>query len=263
MMNLFDFEKMKKEGRKISMVTCYDFWSARIFDRTEIDCLLVGDSVAMVMHGHPTTLQATSEMLTVHTAAVARGTREKFIVADMPFLSFRKGPDFALEVAGSLMQAGAHSVKLEGVWGHEETVKRLVGSGIPVMGHIGLTPQSIHHLGGFKVQGRTEDAALDLKRQALALEKLGCFALVLECIPAAVAQDISASLRIPAIGIGAGPDVDGQVLVLQDLLGLNGDFKPKFLRRFLEGDEQIRSALKRFHQEVQEKTFPTQSESYS
>jgi 3-methyl-2-oxobutanoate hydroxymethyltransferase len=262
-MNILDFQQMKRERRKISMVTCYDYWSARIIEQSEVDCVLVGDSVAMVMHGHPSTLQADPAMMAFHTAAVARGLQKKFLVADLPFLSYRRGPDSAMEAVGTLMRAGAAAVKLEGVWGHEDVVTRITGSGVPVMGHIGLTPQSIHALGGFRVQGRDEGAARDLVAQARKLEELGCFAVVLECIPSAVASEITAALRIPTIGIGAGPATDGQVLVLQDLLGLNGAFKPKFLKQYLRGDAPILAALNAFHSETTTGRFPTESESYS
>ncbi|MCM2324710.1 MAG: 3-methyl-2-oxobutanoate hydroxymethyltransferase [Oligoflexia bacterium] len=262
MTSIHDFRKMKEDGRKISMVTAYDFAMARIVDASEVDCVLVGDSCAMVMHGFPSTVHATTEMMVTHVAAVARGLSGKFLVADMPFLSFRKGPAAALECVDPLMKAGAHAVKLEGVRGHEATVEQIVRSGVPVMGHIGLTPQSIHQLGGFKVQGRDEETANELLAQAVLLEKLGCFSLVLECVPSTVAARITRELRIPTIGIGAGPDTDGQVLVLQDLLGMNGDFRPRFLRRFFDGDEQLRAALNRYHSEVTAGTFPSGNESY-
>lgn len=261
--NVLDFRKMKLEKRPISMVTCYDYSSARLIAETDVDTLLVGDSLAMTMHGFASTLNATPEMMALHTAAVARGAPKKFIVADMPFLSFRKGVGPALECVDLLMKAGAHSVKLEGVHGHEDVISQIVGSGVPVMGHLGLTPQSIHQLGGFKVQGRDQRMADDLFKQAQALEKLGVFSVVLECIPAPLAERISASLAIPTIGIGAGVGVDGQVLVWQDLLGMNIDFKPKFVRKFSDHRESVTQALNRFHSEVVERTFPQVSETYS
>jgi 3-methyl-2-oxobutanoate hydroxymethyltransferase len=261
-MNILDFHSMKKEGRKITMVTCYDHWSARIIEASDIDCVLVGDSVSMVVHGHPSTIHATTEMIALHTAAVARGLRTKFLVADMPFLSFRRGPEAALGCVEQLMRAGAHAVKLEGTWGHEEVVERIVRSGVPVMGHIGLTPQSVHSLGGFKVQGRDEETAQDLKSQARRLEELGCFALVLECVPTPLAREITESAGIPTIGIGAGPVTDGQVLVLQDLLGMNAEFRPRFLRHFLGGEAELKGALNRYHRAVVEKSYPNEQEAY-
>ncbi|MEK6705135.1 MAG: 3-methyl-2-oxobutanoate hydroxymethyltransferase [Bdellovibrionota bacterium] len=263
MINVLDFRQMKIERRKISMVTAYDYWSAKIVDKSDIDCVLVGDSAAMVMHGYPSTVHATTQMMSMHIRAVARGLAKKFLIGDMPFLSFRKGVAPAMECVDELMKAGAHAVKLEGAWGHEEIIRTITQSGIPVMGHIGLTPQSIHQFGGFRVQGRDERAANDLIAQAKRLEELGCFSVVLECVPAPVASAITDSLSIPTIGIGAGLDVDGQVLVLQDLLGMDLSFKPKFLKHFLEGESDISGALNRFHSEVQDKTFPTKSESYT
>lgn len=253
----------KAEGRPLSMVTCYDAWSAKIIDQTEIDLILVGDSVAMVVHGHDSTLPATPELMALHTAAVARGCRTKPIVADLPFLSYRSDLKTAMDAVGLVMRAGAHAVKLEGVWGHEAVIQNIVGSGVPVMGHLGLTPQSIHGLGGYKVQGRSQDAAQDLFDQALTLERLGAFAIVLECIPSELAARITKGVSIPTIGIGAGAQVDGQVLVLQDLLGLNGEFKPKFLRKFINGETAIHQALNEYHDCVRERRFPSPEESYS
>ena len=174
-MKIQDFKAYKNEGRKISMVTCYDHWSARIINTTEIDCVLVGDSLAMVMHGHPTTINATTAMMALHTAAVVRGATEKFIVADLPFLSYRKSLSENMNAVEQLMQAGAHALKLEGARGNLELVRHIVDSGVPVMGHLGLTPQSIHQLGGFKVQGRGQKEYLDVVQDAQALEEAGCF----------------------------------------------------------------------------------------
>ena len=261
-MNILDFQKMKHEGRKITMITCYDAWSARILQSSEVDCLLVGDSLAMVMHGFPSTLHATPEMMAMHTAAVARGAPKKFIVADMPFLSYRKGRAAALECVDQLMKAGAQAVKLEGVRGHEEVVEAIVQSGVPVMGHLGLTPQSIHQLGGFKVQGREEKSVRELIEDSKRLQELGCFSLVLECVPAGLGAEISRMLTIPTIGIGAGPKTDGQVLVLQDMLGTNPGFKPKFLRTFMNADEAIRQAVNDYHRSVIDGTFPAEPECY-
>jgi 3-methyl-2-oxobutanoate hydroxymethyltransferase len=231
--------------------------------KSPIDAILVGDSAAMVMHGHPSTLSATVDMMRVHTEAVARGAGDKFIVADMPFLSFRKGVPAALDAAAVLMTAGAHALKLEGVDGHEDVIQRLTQSGIPVMGHLGLQPQSVHAYGGFRVQGRSDESAVEIARQAAALENLGVFAIVLECVPACLASRITATLRIPTIGIGAGAGCDGQVLVLQDLLGMNLDFRPKFARRFLDGSGNVADALSHFDEAVKSGAFPSKEESYS
>jgi len=262
-MNILDFKKMKKEGRKITMVTAYDYSMARLVEQSNIDCVLVGDSVAMVMHGYPSTVHATVDMLASHTEAVARGLKKKFLVGDMPFLSFRKGPDAALNCVERLMRAGAHAVKLEGIRGHEDVVDAIVRSGVPVMGHIGLTPQSIHQLGGFRVQGKDEETALELMSQARKLKELGCFSIVLECVPASLAAQITSSIDIPTIGIGAGLDCDGQVLVLQDLLGMNTDFKPRFVRHFAQGATWIPEALNAFQNEVTCGKFPSEKETYT
>jgi 3-methyl-2-oxobutanoate hydroxymethyltransferase len=258
-----DFLRAKAEGRKLSMVTCYDYTFARLLSKRSIDGILVGDSAAMVMHGYPSTLSATTEMMRIHTEAVVRGAADKFIVSDMPFLSFRKGPASALDSASELMVAGAHAVKLEGVDGHEDVIQRMVESGIPVMGHVGLQPQSVRAYGGFRVQGRSSDSAQNIARQAAALEELGAFAVVLESVPASLAREISESLRIPTIGIGAGAGCDGQILVLQDLLGMNSDFRPKFVRPFLDGEQCVLKALASFERAVKEGTFPAPDESYS
>jgi 3-methyl-2-oxobutanoate hydroxymethyltransferase len=258
-----DFLRAKIEARKLSMVTCYDYTFARLLSKSPIDGILVGDSAAMVMHGHPSTLSANAELMRLHTEAVARGASGKFIVADMPFLSFRKGLAAGLDSASILMAAGAHAVKLEGVDGHEDVIQRMVQSGIPVMGHLGLMPQSVHAYGGFRVQGRTSDSARNIARQASALEELGAFAIVLECVPANLAREISESLRIPAIGIGAGAGCDGQILVLQDLLGMNTDFHPKFARPFIDGARCVLESLASFDNAVKTGTFPAGEESYS
>ena len=256
------FLQAKREGRKLSMVTCYDYTFARLLADAPVDALLVGDSVAMVVHGHPSTVSADLDMMRLHTEAVMRGAGGKFVVADMPFLSFRKGLTAALDAAQALLTAGAHAVKLEGVDGHEDVIERLVQSGIPVMGHLGLQPQSVHAYGGFKVQGRTCEAAREIGRQACALEQLGAFAMVLECIPANLAREITEALRIPTIGIGAGGACDGQILVLQDLLGLNADFHPKFARRFAHGARCVETAVASFDAAVKAGTFPLPEESY-
>jgi 3-methyl-2-oxobutanoate hydroxymethyltransferase len=257
-----DFARKKKDGVPISMVTCYDSWSAALIAETDIDCVLVGDSLAMVVYGHETTLPADIDTMAAHTAAVRRGMPEKFLVGDMPFLSYRKGLEVAVSNIGKLMGAGANAVKLEGAAGNIELIRHVVESGVPVMGHLGLTPQSVHQLGGFKVQGRGEEAAGRLVEQAVALEEAGCFALVLEAVPADVAAEVTAKLAIPTIGIGAGAKVNGQVLVLQDLLGVNTAFRPKFVRTWMDGSTLIRDALQAYHRDVTSGTFPNGEESY-
>ncbi len=258
-----DFLRAKIERRKLSMVTCYDYTFARLLSKSLLDGILVGDSAAMVMHGHTSTLSASVELMRLHTEAVVRGATGKFVVADMPFLSFRKGLAAGLDAAHVLMTAGAGAVKLEGVDGHEDVIQRLVQSGIPVMGHLGLQPQSVHAHGGYRVQGRSDNSARDITRQAAALEELGAFAIVLECVPANLAQQIGKSLRIPTIGIGAGAGCDGQILVLQDLLGMNLDFHPKFARPFLDGARSVLDAVAHFDEAVKAGSFPTKEESYS
>ncbi len=257
-----DFLIKKNKQEKITMITCYDFSFAQIINQSHIDCLLVGDSVAQVFHGFPNTLHATIEMMAFHTAAVARGATHKFIVADMPFLSVRKGLKSAMQDIDLLMKAGAHAVKIENVLGHEKIIQHIIESGVPVMGHLGLTPQSIHQLGGPKIQGKSNDQAQKLFTQAKLLEQLGCFSLVLELIPNALATQLSKELVIPTIGIGAGPHTDGQVLVLNDLLGMNPDFNPKFLKKYLQGHSQFLEAFNQYSNEVKNNLFPLIENSY-
>ena len=244
------------------MVTCYDSWSAKILNQTNVDALLIGDSVAMVMYGYNDTLPADVPMMARHVEAVKRGAPQKFLVADLPFLSFRKGLTVAMDAVEALMKAGAHAVKLEGVYGHEEIISHIVGSGVPVMGHLGLTPQSIHQLGGFKVQGKkanNRDLILD---QAKRLESLGAFSIVLECLDEETAKLVTENINIPTIGIGAGSVTDGQVLVLQDLLGANTDFNPKFVRRYMGMNQMIADAVNEYCEDVQKRDFPSREESY-
>lgn len=262
MTSIGDFQRAKAEGRRITMVTAYDAWSARLVAASHVDAILVGDSVAMVAHGHANTLTATVDLMALHTRAVARGAGGRFQVTDLPFLSYRKGLRTAMQAVEALMASGAHALKLEGVDGHEGVIRHIIQSGVPVMGHIGLTPQSVHRLGGFRVQGRTEPQADQLVRQARALEDLGCFALVVECVPAGVGSRITASVNVPTIGIGAGPATDGQVLVLSDLLGLEPDPK-RFVRRYLDGNTLLTDALNRFDADVKAARFPTAEESYA
>ncbi|WP_413585522.1 3-methyl-2-oxobutanoate hydroxymethyltransferase [Bdellovibrio sp. HCB274] len=265
MKSILDFQEKKNQKQKISMITCYDYTFATIVADSNIDCILVGDSLANTMHGFPTTLPATVNMMALHTAAVVRGAgAKKFVVADFPFMANRKGLTATTTAAEKIMRAGAHALKLEG--GDEFTYKmitHLVNSGVPIMGHLGLTPQSVNQLGGFKVQGRDEKAQAKIKEQALRLQEAGAFCVVLECVPSKLAAEITASLDIPTIGIGAGPDTDGQVLVLQDMLGMNPGFKPKFVKTYFNGFEAIKEVFNTYHSEVASVDFPTEKESYS
>ncbi len=261
--NVRDFARFKQEHRKISIVTAYDAWSAHLVERSNVDAILVGDSAAMVMHGHRTTVPATVAMMALHTAAVARAAGSKFVISDMPFLSYRNGVSPAIRAVGALLRSGAHAVKLEGVDGHEDVIRQIVGSGVPVMGHVGLTPQSVNEFGGFRVQGRDAADAEKIARQAHALEELGCFSLVLECIPAQLGARITRELTIPTIGIGAGPCTDGQVLVLQDLWGVAGDQAPRFVRRYIDGETMLTDALDRYDADVKGGQFPSAAESYT
>lgn len=258
-----DLARAKQAGRPISMVTCYDYTSARMVAASEVDCILVGDSAAMVMHGHATTIPADLEMLEMHVSAVARGAPETFIVGDMPFLTHRKGVREAVCAVQRLMRAGAQAVKLEGARGNLEIITHIVESGVPVMGHLGLTPQSIHQLGGNKVQGRSPEQAERLALEARQLQEAGCFALVLELVPTEVASAITRGLDIPTIGIGAGPHTDGQVLVWHDMLGMNPDFTPKFLRTYLDGYGQMVDALNAYNRDVKQGSFPSDEESFA
>lgn len=261
MKSILDFIAIKNTQKKFTVVTCYDYSFAKIIDNSDIDCILVGDSAAMVMYGYPDTTHATLDMMVAHTQAVARGSK-KFLISDMPFMSYRKSLHDTMCSVEALIRAGAQAIKLEGSTGNLETIQHIVASGVPVMGHLGLTPQHIHTLGGFKLQGKNQSAQELIFQQALLLEKAGCFAIVLECIPAELAQRITAALTIPTIGIGAGLETDGQVLVLQDLLGLQNTARPKFLKTYLNGYEIIQNSLKQFAEEVSLKQYPSIEYSY-
>lgn len=254
-MKIHEFLAAKTAKRKISMITCYDATSAKIVEETPIDTILIGDSVSVVVHGYADTTHATLPMMVMHTKAVAAGT-QKFIVSDLPFLSYRKSLSETMDAVSQLICAGAQAVKLEGAGSNTATIRHIVQSGIPVMGHIGLTPQWIHLLGGHRVQGKAEKQANELLEQALALQEAGCFAIVLECIPATLAKTITEALDIPTIGIGAGPHTDGQVLVWHDLLGFDPKFNPKFLKRFADGYSFVQQALESYHHEVSSQQFP-------
>ncbi len=261
-MNVLDFGLLKARQEKIVMLTCYDYTSARIVQESDIDVILVGDSAAMVMHGYSTTIPADIAMMCSHIASVSRGSRDKFIVGDMPFLSFRQSLTDNMRAVASVMKAGAHAVKLEGIEGNTETIDHIVKSGVPVMGHLGLTPQSVNQLGGYRVQGRGEEASRRMLAEARACEQAGCFALVLECVPDDLAAEITRALTIPTIGIGAGPHTDGQVLVMQDMLGLSSDFKPRFVRKYLDGKKLWQEAFNAYACDVKNGSFPAAEESF-
>ncbi len=260
-MNAVEFRERKIKGEQLTMVTCYDNWSAKILAESPVDLILVGDSAAMVMHGQADTIPATVEMLAAHVASVKRGAPKKYIIADLPFLSFRGDLNSNMRNVQQLLQAGANAVKLEAFDGNGDFIRHLVQSGIPVMGHTGLTPQFVNAFGGFRVQGRDQEQKKKILADARGLEGAGCFSVVLECIPQELAGEITASLKIPTIGIGAGKVCDGQVLVLHDLLGLS-DFKPKFVRRYMEGSSLIKSALENFCADVRGGQFPSDQEIY-
>lgn len=262
-MNILSFPERKRNHDPLVMVTCYDYTMACIVADSDVDLILVGDSAAMVMHGADSTLPIEVDDLAAHVRSVKRGAPEKFIVADLPFLSYRKGIEPAMEAVERLMKAGASAVKLEGIRGHEDLVRHIVDSGVPVMGHLGLTPQSVNTLGGFKVQGRSEDERERLRAEALACQAAGCFSLVLECVPETLATEITRALDIVTIGIGAGKNTDGQVLVLQDLLGLTSGFRPKFVRRYLDGRGLVLEALDQFSRDVRSADFPAEEERYA
>ncbi|ASQ44888.1 3-methyl-2-oxobutanoate hydroxymethyltransferase [Legionella clemsonensis] len=256
-MKIHDFKRKKQQQSKISMITCYDYPSARIVAESHIDCILVGDSVAMAVHGYDTTVMATMEMMTLHTKAVARGLGQQFLISDLPFLGHRISKAETIKNVRQLLQAGAHAIKIEGADADTcETIAYLVNAGVPVIGHIGLTPQSIHQLGGYKVQGKNEEQALALMEQAIQLEACGCFAVVIECVPQQLATTITQRLTIPTIGIGAGAGTDGQVLVWHDLLGLQTEFKPRFLKQYAQTKDIILAALNDYAQQVQQSQFP-------
>lgn len=258
-----DLLNKKQNGEKIVMCTAYDATFASILDAAGVDMLLVGDSLGMVIQGHNTTLPVTLEHMLYHTAAVSRGSSTAHIVGDLPFMSYRISAEQALAAATRMLQeGGAHSVKLEGGQDIANTVEQIVTAGIPVVGHVGLTPQSVHAMGGFKVQGRDVESARRILDDARALQDAGCFSIVLEGIPMEVAADITANLSIPTIGIGAGKHCDGQVLVCYDLLGMNGDFKPKFLKTYANLHEQITDAASQFATEVRNGSFPEDKHSF-
>lgn len=256
-------KKLKAAGQKICMVTAYDATFARLLDEAGADVLLVGDSVGMVVQGHESTLPVTMDQMVYHSRAVTRGAKRAHVVGDLPFMSYQNSIEEAVRNAGRLVaEGGVGSVKLEGGAEFAEVIERIVRASIPVMGHIGLTPQSVHKMGGYVVQGRDEDTARKLLADAVALEQAGCYGLVLEGVPLELAKAITARLSIPTIGIGAGKHCDGQVLVCYDLLGLNPHFKPKFVKHYAMLSNDVNAAAKAFFDEVREGHFPDEEHSF-
>jgi 3-methyl-2-oxobutanoate hydroxymethyltransferase len=256
-------QKMKQEGEKISMLTAYDYSFARLIDQAGMDVILVGDSAGNVMAGHETTVTVTLEQMIYHAQCVVRAVNRALIVVDLPFGSYQSNSEIALASAIRVMkETGCHAVKMEGGEEIAESVQKIVKAGIPVMGHVGLTPQSIYKFGTYTVRAKEEEEAATLKKDVQILQDAGCFAVVLEKIPAKLSAEVTASLRIPTIGIGAGAHCDGQVLVMHDMLGINNEFNPRFLRKYLQLATQIDEALRQYIQDVKSLQFPNEQESY-
>ena len=256
-------QKMKEQGENISMLTAYDYSFATVIDAAGIDVILVGDSASNVMAGHETTLPITLDQMIYHAASVVRGAQRCLVVVDLPFGAYQGNTKEALNSTIRIMkETGAHAIKLEGGVEIVDSVKRIVSAGVPVMGHLGLTPQSIYKFGTYTVRAKEEAEAAKLKEDALLLQEAGCFALVLEKIPAALAKEVTESLQIPTIGIGAGPHCNGQVLVMHDMLGLNQGFKPRFLRQYLDMYSQVKTAVEQYITDVKSGDFPNEKEQY-
>jgi 3-methyl-2-oxobutanoate hydroxymethyltransferase len=256
-------QKMKNAGEKIAMITAYDYSFAKIFDSANVDVILVGDSASNVMAGHETTLPITLDQMIYHASSVVRGIERCLVVVDLPFGSYQGNSKEALASTIRIMkETGGHAIKLEGGEEVLESIKRILSGGVPVMGHLGLTPQSIYKFGTYTVRAKEEAEAEKLKRDALLLQEAGCFAIVLEKIPAALAKEVSELLQIPTIGIGAGMHCDGQVLVMHDMLGINTEFKPRFLRQYLNLHEQITGAVQQYIGDVKQRNFPNEQEQY-
>jgi 3-methyl-2-oxobutanoate hydroxymethyltransferase len=255
--------EMKQLGEKISMLTSYDYSMAKIVDGAGVDCILVGDSASNVMAGHETTLPITLDQMIYHASSVIRGVQRALVVVDLPFGSYQSDPKEALRSAIRIMkESGAHAIKLEGGKEIKESIKRILNAGIPVMGHLGLTPQSIYKFGTYTVRAKEEEEAAKLKEDAKFLEKAGCFAIVLEKIPAKLAKEVAENVSIPVIGIGAGNGVDGQVLVLHDLLGMTHEFHPRFLRRYMNLYQDMTEAISSYVSDVKTRDFPSDKEQY-
>lgn len=256
-------QSMKDNGEKISMLTAYDYSMARILDAAGIDILLVGDSASNVMAGHETTLPITLDQMIYHASSVIRAVKKCLVVVDLPFGSYQGNSTKALASTIKIMkESGGHAVKMEGGIEIEDSIRRVLSAGVPVMGHLGLTPQSIYKFGTYTVRAKEEEEAQKLLRDAKHLEALGCFAIVLEKIPAQLAAEVTKALNIPVIGIGAGPDVDGQVLVTHDVMGITKDFKPRFLRRYLELFDTMKAATEEYIKDVKSGDFPNSKEQY-
>jgi 3-methyl-2-oxobutanoate hydroxymethyltransferase len=256
-------QEMKSKGKRIAMLTAYDYSMARIIDAGGIDVILVGDSASNVMAGHETTLPITLDQMIYHAQSVVRGVERALVIVDLPFGAYQGNSKKALESAIQIMkESGAHGVKLEGGESVKESIIRILSAGVPVMGHLGLTPQSIYKFGTYTVRAKEEEEAERLKHDAKLLNELGCFSLVLEKIPAQLAKEVTDSINIPTIGIGAGPNCDGQVLVTHDLLGITKDFSPRFLRRYLNLYDDIKGAVERYIKDVQSEDFPNENEQY-
>ena len=261
--SITQIKEMKRKGEKIAMLTAYDYSTAKLIDEAGIPLILVGDSLGMVVLGYESTIPVTMDEMIHHTKAVVRGTKQALIVGDMPFMTYQVSFDEALRNAARfIQQGGCQAVKLEGGESVAETVKRIVSCGIPVMGHIGLTPQSIHQLGGFKIVGKTPEAAMRMLNDATALDAAGAFAIVLECVPEPLSKLITEQVSVPTIGIGAGKHCDGQVQVISDLLGLYTDFVPKHAKQYTRLFEVIKNATSSYIGEVKAGTFPTEKQSY-
>jgi len=256
-------QEMKKKGEKIAMLTAYDYSFAKLLDSANIDILLVGDSASNVMAGHETTLPITLDEMIYHAKSVVKGVDRSLVVVDLPFGSYQGNSKKALDSAIRIMkESGAHAVKLEGGEEIEDSIKRIIDSGVPVMGHLGLTPQSIYKFGTYSVRAKNKEESKKLKKDIIKLEKAGCFAVVLEKIPAQLAAELTKSVKIPVIGIGAGSKVDGQVLVVHDMLGMNNDFNPRFLRRYANLSEVIQNSVTNYIKDVKAKSFPNKEEEY-
>jgi 3-methyl-2-oxobutanoate hydroxymethyltransferase len=254
-----DFLSARARGTRLSVLTGYDYTFARLLDEAGVDAILVGDSLGMVVQGHSTALPVTLDEVIYHTRCVVRGTTRAMVISDLPFMTFQLGRKQALESAGRLVkEGGAHAVKLEGGERTADAIRAVVDADIPVMGHVGMTPQSVHRFGGFKVQRREEQLLADAK----AVEQAGAFSIVIECVPSELAQKITASVSIPTIGIGAGPHCDGQVLVIQDMLGMYGDLRPRFVKRYAELGTQIRQAVQDYCRDVRTGSYPDEEHSF-
>ena len=256
-------EQMKNDGEKISMLTAYDFSFAKIIDEAGVDVILVGDSASNVMAGHETTLPITLDQMIYHASAVVRAVKRALVVVDLPFGTYQADSKEALKSAIRIMkESGAHAVKLEGGYLAKESIERIIQAGIPVMGHLGLTPQSIYKFGTYTVRAKDDEEANTLIDDSKMLEKIGCFSIVLEKIPNILAKKVASNLKLPIIGIGAGSDVDGQVLVSHDMLGMNKDFSPRFLRRYLDLDSLVSEAVKKYSSDIKSGSFPNKEEQY-